>query len=207
MSKYFAVLGKSGERTSPLSTPVSRPDSPPEKPTTHSCEYTELILRLFNGSSVVAIIGTGSSEGNAGVCESIAAELSSLGGRVVLVSVQRLLPMNPITLPDERTFMPGPALNVWLWPSPLGQQIEFFKPPRPPGEENWLDTLRRNFDSVILDCPSIETAPLSAAIAARADAAVMAVEARQTSKNQIVRDQRTLQLSGVKLAGCILINR
>ena len=202
MSKNFAVLGKSAEGTSP----VSKPEFAAGRPATQLCEFTELIVRLFNGSSVVAIIGTGSSDGNADVCESIAAELSSLGGRVVLVSVQRLLPMNPITLPDEKTFMPGPARNVWLWPSPLGQQIEFFKPPRFAGAENWLDTLRGNFDSVILDCPSIETAPLSAAIAARADAAVLAVEAGQTSKNHIVRDQRTLQLSGVRLAGCILIN-
>jgi hypothetical protein len=37
-----------------------------------------------------------------------------------------------------------------------------------------------------------------------ADAAVFAVESR-SPKQQILRDQRALQLSGVKLAGCILI--
>ena len=198
MSRNFAVLGK---------TPVeSSKDSLDVQPAAHPGEYTELIQRLFCGSSVVAIIGAGSGEGVAGVCEGIASELSRLGRRVVLVSVQRLLPMNPITLPDETAFMPGSARNVWLWPSPAGQQIEFFKPRLPAGGENWLDSLRRNFDSVLLDCPDVEAAPLGVAIAARADAAVLAVEAERTPKNQILRDQRALELSGVKLAGCILID-
>jgi Mrp family chromosome partitioning ATPase len=197
MSRNFAVLGKS--------TPASTTDSPAVQPAGHSGEYTELIQRLFPGPSVVAIIGAGSADSGTAVCEGIASELSRLGRRVVLVSVQRLLPMDPITLPDETAFMPGPARNVWIWPSPMGQQIEFFKPRLPVGAENWLDALRRNFDSVLLDCPAVESAPLSVAIAARADAAVLAVEAARTPKSQILRDQRSLELSGVKLAGCILI--
>src|SRR5580658_3204351 len=108
MSRNFAVLGKSSERLSPPSTT----DSPGD--------YTQLIQRLFHDSSVVAVIGAGYGDGVTGICESIASELSRQGRRVVLVSVRRLLPMNPITLPDETAFLPGPAQNVWLWPSPLG---------------------------------------------------------------------------------------
>jgi len=201
MSRNFAVLGKSSER---ISAPAAA-DSPAVQPAQHPGEYSQLIQRLFQDSSVVAIIGAGPADSVTGICETIASELSRLGKRVVLVSVQRLLPMNPITLPDETTFMPGPARNVWIWPSPMGQQIEFFKPRLPQGAENWLDALRRNFDSVLLDCPAVETAPLGVAIAARADAAVLAVEAARTPKSQILRDQRSLELSGVKLAGCILI--
>jgi len=202
MSKNFAVLGKSLDRT----TAASRAASQPVPPVTHSSEYTDLIQRLFPGPSVVAIVGVGSTTGAADVCEGIASELSHLGRRVVLVPVHRLLAMNPVTPPDETSFMPGPARNVWVWPAPFGQQIEFFKPRNSASAEHWLDTLRRNFDSVLLDCPSTETAPLSAAIVARADSAVLAVEAGQTSKGQIVRDQRSVHLSGVNLAGCILIN-
>jgi Mrp family chromosome partitioning ATPase len=197
MSRNFAVLGK---------TPVqSSPESPPVPSALHPGEYTELIQRLFQAPSVVAIIGAGSGAGVTAVCEEIASELSLLGRHVVVVSVQRLLPMDPITLPDETAFMPGSARNVWHWPSPAGRQIEFFKPRLPVGGENWLDALRRNFDSVLLDCPAVETAPLGVAIAARADAALLAVEAANTPKNHILRDQRSLEMSGAKLAGCILI--
>jgi hypothetical protein len=95
---------------------------------------------------------------------------------------------------------------VYLWPPPAAQQSEFFNPRTPGAPENWLDSLRLNFDSVLLDCPSVETAPGSAAIAAMAGATVLAVDAAGTSKRQILLDQRVLQLSGVKLAGCIFIN-
>ena len=197
MSRNFAVLGKPPVASSgdPLAAQL-----PP-----YPGEYTQLIQRLFQGPSVVAIIGAGSGGGVTGICEAVATELSRQGRRVVLVSVQRLLPMNPITLPDETAFVAGPARNVWIWPSSAGEQIEFFKPPLPVGAENWLDALRRKFDSVLLDCPAVETAPLGVAIAARADAAVLAVEAARTPKNHILRDQRSLELSGVKVAGCILI--
>jgi Mrp family chromosome partitioning ATPase len=71
----------------------------------------------------------------------------------------------------------------------------------------WLDSLRLTFDSVLLDCPAAETAPAAAQLAALADAAMLVVEAGRTSRQQIQRDQRALQLRGVKLAGCILIGR
>ena len=53
--------------------------------------------------------------------------------------------------------------------------------------------------------PRLTQRPAGAAIGAMADAAVLAVEASRTSKHQILSDQRALQLSGVKLAGCIMI--
>ena len=71
----------------------------------------------------------------------------------------------------------------------------------------WLDSLRLVFDSVLLDCPATETAPAAAQLAAMADAAMLVVEAGRTTRQQIQRDQRALQLRGVKLMGCILMRR
>jgi hypothetical protein len=84
---------------------------------------------------------------------------------------------------------------------------------------SWLDSLRQDFDSIVLDCPALEIIPgggaigamvdatvlAVAAIAAMADATVLAVDAANTPKQQIVLDQRLLQLSNAKLAGCVLI--
>jgi Mrp family chromosome partitioning ATPase len=202
MSRYFAVLN----RPLPLDSPAGPDGSSEPQPAVRPNEYTGLIQRLFHSPSVVAVIGTGSGEGVTRICEEIGLELSLLGKRVVLVSVNALLHSSPLDLPDETAFIQGPMRNVWLWPAPVGSHLEFFKPRNPAAlPENWLDSVRRNFDSVLLDCPAVETAPGGAAIGAMADAAVLAVQASRTSKHQILSDQRALQLSGVKLAGCIMI--
>jgi Mrp family chromosome partitioning ATPase len=199
MSRNFAVLGKAAAGN-PAGSRLPEP-----QPATHSGGYKELIQRLLPDSRVLAVIPAGPGEDSTGICEEIAAELSRLDKRVVLVSVDRLLPIDIVTLPDEKAFMPGSVRNVWLWPSPVGQHIEFFKPRAPLDAENWLDIMRRDFDFVVLDCPCAETAPLAAAVAARADSAVLAVVAGHTRKNQIMREQRVLQLGGVKLMGCVLV--
>jgi Mrp family chromosome partitioning ATPase len=98
--------------------------------------------------------------------------------------------------------------NVSLWPSTFGTPVELFQSTAPaPSDGNWLGSLRREFDAVLLDCPSVDTAPATATIAAMADATVLVVEAGRTSKQQIQRDQQALQLRGVDLAGCILMRR
>ena len=198
MSRHFAVLGKT--------PPASTNDSPEAPSATRPSEYTELVQRLFQSPTVVAIIGTGCSSGVTPVCVEIASELSRLEQRVVLVSVNSLLHANPLALSDETATLPGAGENVWLWPSPVGHSIELFKPRAPLPAKNWLDSLRQKFDVVLLDCPPLETTPRGAAIDAMAAAAVLVVDSVRTSKQQMLLDQRVLQLNGVKLAGCILIN-
>jgi hypothetical protein len=206
MSRNFAVLDKAppGNSHPPFGA------QPPHDPSVPSSEYAALVERLFLAPSVVAILAVGPAGAAAAVCDGIAIELALSGKPVVIVAVHELLNGNPISPPDETTFQPGNTPHVWRWPSPAGQQIEFFKPRIHAAVgplETWLDSLRRNFDSVLLDCPSVETAPGGAAVAALADAALLVVEAARVSKQQILRDQRALQLSGVKLAGCILAGR
>ena len=197
MTRTFAVLDNT--------PPVSSNDSAGAQSAVRNCEYAELIQRFFQGPAVVAIIGAGLGNEVTGVCEGIASELSRLGKRVVLVSVHALLQANSVAPCDEATLMPGIGRNVWQWPSPVGQKIEPVKPRTPAAAENWLDSLRHDFDSILLDCPALESAPGGVAIAAMAEAAVLGVDAARTSKHQILLDQRVLRLSGVKLAGCILI--
>ncbi len=195
MNRYFAALRKPQPEDSPeTQTPV------------RASEYAELIQRLFQDLSVVAIIGSGAGNGVTGICEGIASELSRLGKRVALVSVNALLQANPIALSTETASMREVGRNVRRWPSPAGQQIEFLRSRTPVEAKNWLDTLRHDFDAVLLDCPALETTPGGAAIAAMADAAVLAVDGTKTPKHQILLDQRLLLLNGVKLAGSILIH-
>jgi hypothetical protein len=124
----------------------------------------------------------------------------------VIVQVEAVLRTN--SLPDATACLPGRVPNVSLWPSTAGAPVEFFgSAESAPSAVNWLGGLRRNFDSVVLDCPSVEAAPAAAAIAAKADAAVLVVEASHTTKQQIQSDTQALQLRGVTVAGCILMRR
>jgi tyrosine-protein kinase Etk/Wzc len=75
------------------------------------------------------------------------------------------------------------------------------------GESDWLAYLCREFDMVLLDCPAVGTSPAAAETAAMADAAVLVVEAAQTPKQRIKQAQRILDLTGVRLAGCVLMQR
>jgi Mrp family chromosome partitioning ATPase len=164
-----------------------------------SGDYLDLIRRLFQGRSVVAVVESGSGSRGPEACRGIAAELAASGNRVVIVQVDALLRTSQV--PDVTACLPGRVPNVSLWPSTAGAPVEFFKSPAPVAG-NWLGSLRREFDSVLLDCP-----PAATAMAAMADAAVLVVEAARTSKQQVQRDQQALQSSGVKLAGCILMRR
>jgi len=59
----------------------------------------------------------------------------------------------------------------------------------------------------LLDCPATGATPAAAQLAAMADAAMLVVEAGRTTRRQIQHDQRALQLTGVKVAGCILMQQ
>jgi Mrp family chromosome partitioning ATPase len=195
MSKNALILEKS---TSP--SPALLESLP------SSGEYLDLIRTLFQSRAVVAVVDSGSGARAPEACRGIAAELAASGNRVVIVQVASLLRMSQF--PDARAFLPGRAPNVSLWPGTAGAPVEFFQSPASaPSDGNWLASLRRDFDAVLLECPPVETAPAAAAIAAMADATVLVIEACRTTKQQIQRDQQALQLRGVKLAGCILMRR
>ena len=205
MNSNFTLLDKSALRGLPESTAGQTPNGP----VAPIAEYTGLIRRLFDGRSVVVVVGSG-FEDVARECDKIAAELAASGKRVVVADAERLLKMNPEFLPEHSAPAPGPTLNVWKWPCSSSQQIEFLKKLSPVHLHECLDFLRRSFDSVLLCCPTVESVVGIAGIsgiAAIADTAVLVVEARGTPKQRIQSDQSVLRSSGINLAGCILVRR
>ncbi len=202
MSKTFAVLEKAALEATRL--PHASPSAD------HPGDYGELDpTALPERASVVAVIGSNVASrapaGAGSVTQAIAAELAAAGKRVVIVPVDQLLRINPLPLPDESNLTPGAGPNVWLWPMPSGQRLEFFRNRRSPASGGWLDALRGRFDAVLLDCPSGINAAGITEISAMADAAVLIVEAGLTLRQKLQSDQRALQLGGVKLAGCVWI--
>lgn len=197
MSRNALILGKAGTEDGGNTRPAWLPGAG---------DYVDLVRRLFQGHSVVAVLDSGSRHRGPEACRGIAAEIAAARKTVVIVEVRALPRMRQ--LPHTTQCVPGQAPNISVWPPGAGAAVEFFPstaPPDPSG--NWLDSLRGNFDAVVLDCPAASTGSATAEIAAMADSAVLVVEAGRTTKQEIARDQRMLRMRGVKLAGCVLMVR
>ena len=167
-------------------------------------EFRGLIHRLFRGHAAAALIGPGAGSGTRDACWRLAKELAA-DRRVVIVDVDRMLRANP--LPPASTCWADRVSNIWHWPALADDSSDSKREVAPAEESDWYSNLRHAFDAVLLDCPALESEPAAAEIAARADSAVLVVEAGKTKKKQIRQDERTLARRGVKLAGCILMNR
>jgi hypothetical protein len=201
MSKTAVALKKAASEISATRHPISANRK------SVAGEYSELIRRLFYSHSAVAIVACDAAPGSPAVCEGIACELAASGKCVVIVPVDALLRMDSMPPAELSACQPGKVADVWLWPS-SGPPVGLVRPPFQASTAGaWLDSLRHVFDSVVLDCPGVEAAPATIELAALADAVVLVVEAGRTPKQQIRRDQNSLQSSGVKLAGCILTAR
>jgi len=200
MSRHSLILEKATSEAAPNGNLKALQEIP------RSAVYADLVRRYFHGRRALAVTAAGSGRAAQHTCRRLAAELAASGNRVVVVDVSAMLRTGPHC--DPAACLPSKAHNVWTWPSPAGERVEFFKSAAPAAEAGSLvDSLCRIFDSVLLDCPAPETEPAAAEIAALADAAILVAEAGRTTKQQVERSQRELQSAGVTLAGCILMRR
>jgi len=194
----------------PKRSSIEGDESAAFRPASVQNTYSDLIRQLFNTPAVLAVFGAGTGDQVRDTCTGIASELAGMGKRTVVVCVQALLdPMPTVGSTEDNLLTAEPVdsdgmQKYWLWPPRGGHRAESFGFRRPGKPEAWVDSLRRNFDAVLLDCQSVETTPGGVAVGTLADSAVLVVEAARTPKTQILRDKRALQLTGIKLAGCIL---
>jgi hypothetical protein len=167
--------------------------------------YADLIRRVFRSHSVLAVIGANSGCQTDEVCRGIAGDLSGSGYRVVIVDVDTLLMSSSV--PDPDGFAPGRVANVCTWP-PAVDSVEFFSSSsKSLGESDWLASLRREFDAVLLNFRVIPTGARASLVARQADTAVLLTAAGSTTRQQVGRAQRHVELEGIHLAGCILMQR
>jgi len=152
----YAVLEKAGIEPVPV-----LPSRPAEA-------YLELIRRLFQTAAAVAIVGgTGLRPGRGLECvRESPAELAASRQPRGRCAGGHAAAHEPVPVPGETAYAPGPAQNVWFWPAPSGAPIEFFKSRVPVGTAQLARFSAPQFNSILLDCPAPETAPGSAEIAA-----------------------------------------
>jgi Mrp family chromosome partitioning ATPase len=172
---------------------------------TRAGEYAGIAGCLLRAGSVIAVIGADPTVRTAAVERGIAAELGAGGKRVVVVPAEGL--SRAEVLPPAAACVPSAELNVWLCGRTAEGTVDFFPPPvRPSAPPDRLHEFRRAFDVVLLDCATAD-APGVLDLAAKADAAVLVVDAGRTARQQVQRTRRVLDLAGVKLAGCVLMQR
>jgi hypothetical protein len=70
-----------------------------------------------------------------------------------------------------------------------------------------VEHLRRNFSYSLIDCPSLRKAGDALALAPVVDGTVMVVESSRTTKEQLLRAERSLEFAGAKMIGNILNKR
>jgi Mrp family chromosome partitioning ATPase len=72
---------------------------------------------------------------------------------------------------------------------------------------NPVDSLRVNFDNILIDCHPLKYSSDAAVLAANADGVVVVVEAGRTRHEEILNAQRTIEVAGGKLLGFVLNKR
>jgi Mrp family chromosome partitioning ATPase len=70
-----------------------------------------------------------------------------------------------------------------------------------------FDSLRVNFDNILVDCRPLKYSSEAAVLASTADGVVVVVEAGRTRHEEILNAQRTIEVAGGKLLGFVLNKR
>lgn len=70
-----------------------------------------------------------------------------------------------------------------------------------------LETLRKRFDYIVLDCPAISEAGDLAGVGSLADSILLVVGAGQSTKQQLAYTQQVISELGGTLQGCVLNRR
>ena len=70
-----------------------------------------------------------------------------------------------------------------------------------------MEYLRANFDYVLIDCPSLQSASDALTLAPVVDGTILIVEAEKTRKDQILRAEKSIDFARGKIIGHILNKR
>ncbi|MGE8365892.1 polysaccharide biosynthesis tyrosine autokinase [Cupriavidus sp.] len=168
-------------------------------------------------SRVVVVTGPAPGVGKSFVCANFAAVLASGGKRVVLVDAD----LRRGSLNHRFGVARSPGLSEVLTGMPLNQAIRRqvmpgldviptgTEPPHPAdlllGEEldTLLDTLKAQYDVVLIDTPPVLAASDAGILAAKAGAVFMVTRADQTTVGEITAANRAIQQAGGEIKGVL----
>jgi Mrp family chromosome partitioning ATPase len=172
--------------------------------------HDELIRSLFSGperKQVVAFISALRGEGVTHVCRSVASELAATRKSTVVVVSGWVLAEKEDS--DDLGGLASQPLTgapeVWVWPEERTGPAATVVQDRVPYEFNLvLEQLRREYDFVLLDCPAVEFGRAGTALAAKAQRTILVVEEGRAPRRAVAGAQRSLEIRGARLAGCVL---
>ena len=94
--------------------------------------------------------------------------------------------------------------EIGHWAEPTENRVLAAKMAADP---KFWETLLASFDTLVIDAPSLQSSFDGVVLAARADAAVLVVEAESTPQAVVMNLRDTLESSGAKLAGVVMNKR
>jgi len=189
-------------------------------------QVATLVQRLFvagtAASKVVVFSAIEPRSGCSWVCARIAETLAS-GGQASVCLVDATLRPGPVSGQTRRDTAPDAVDDEWLMtpvqhPAPAAERDLWFlsytsaaaswqTPTSLTRFQERLSELRKTFDYVLVDAPSIGVCGDAVLLGRMADGFVMVLEANRTRRDAAVRAQRTLEAAGVRIAGAVLNRR
>lgn len=183
---------------------------------------SQLMLRWFDGAEerkAMAVVSPGSGDGRSFIAANLAIVFSQLGERTLLVDADLRQPRQHLLfnlaggggLSDVLASRVGSEAVVRI-PNLLGLSVlpAGAIPPNPQellGRTAFvelLESLSKNFDTIIIDTPAAGQFADAQTVAARAGAAVLVARNNLTSSDKLLNLSRGMKQSGVELVGTLL---
>jgi Mrp family chromosome partitioning ATPase len=180
------------EQSSAYGRELASPAGPAAAEQSPAHHYAELSVRLFDISAraVVVFFAVNRGEGVTHTVRQLATELNRAGKRVIVLDGA----LQPVIV-----LGPKPGFFSRDWPPRSSWE------PAPASEV--LADVRRYFDCVLIDCPSLESSLDVLRIAPASDGVVIVVEAGRTSREQLARASQVVREAKGTLLGFVLNKR
>jgi Mrp family chromosome partitioning ATPase len=184
--------------------------------------YSQLINTIFEAGDsecklrnrVVAFTSALPEEDVSNVVQSFARNLAAnTKKRVVIVDASAFHDLEPADANNVLRQCAQTDIDnlLILPPAERGGRVSKERPMRIAGwhsspqiRDAYLNTLRGNFDYVIIDCPALAASSDVKALAPNIDGVVVVVEAKRTRVRQVHTSQHAVECSGGKFLGYIL---
>ncbi len=181
---------------------------------------TNLLHARVVGPKVILLTSPGGGAGKSTVCANLGVTLAQAGQATLVIDCDLRDP----TLHKLFGLVDSPNLSdalaredglreAWQAPSPNLKVVTGGPAPPNPADllgsrrfAGLLGRARQEFDYVLLDAPTVETASDAAVLATQADGTLLTIDSRKTSRTALGRAVHELRLVGADLLGVVVNN-
>jgi Mrp family chromosome partitioning ATPase len=153
---------------------------------------------------IVAITSAHPRAGVSHITNALAMALNQGDDRSTMLLSSRYLSPGDIAADTGEMPKPDASPDLWQWHKPgmprdwHGMQASLAV---------YLENLRRGYQYILIDCPSLREAEHAVILASLVDGVVIVVEANRTQKDQFLYAEQTIENAGGRILGHVLNKR